>query len=335
MNRLFVFWATGFLMAQAPVTPVVSQRSLNEQVNVVHLAPRYATAIEMPEAVSSVIVGDPMKFLAEHSEKEPTLVLVKPVVEEAAESNLLVTTINGRQVSFVLRSEGGGGQPVDFLLTYKPVGTFLVEESGIATVEVPRTEKLPTSSAAPTASPVRPTALEQGGPEVGEESRPAGRDLLDRLLDRQRRAALPALYGMRAPAPTRTGDPVRAGVSEVIDEGRTVAVLFSVINPQPRAIEILPPQIQLAGKIRKGFIVRRSHWGTSEQLAVSDFRLSRRRLAPGERADGIVVFTRPNFKQSNESVFLQIAESGAVDRPALAPIGFGVSAVRREARHGE
>jgi hypothetical protein len=108
-----------------------------------------------------------------------------------------------------------------------------------------------------------------------------------------------------------------------------------VVNPQRQAIEILPPQIQLAGKIRKGFIIRRSRWGTSEQLPVNDFRLGRRRLGAGERADGVVVFTRPNFKQSNESVFLQVAESGAVDRPALAPIGFGISALRKEAIHGE
>jgi hypothetical protein len=33
-------------------------------------------------------------------------VFVKPTVEERAESNLLVTTNKGRQVSFVLRSEG-------------------------------------------------------------------------------------------------------------------------------------------------------------------------------------------------------------------------------------
>jgi hypothetical protein len=114
-----------------------------------------------------------------------------------------------------------------------------------------------------------------------------------------------------------------------------VVVLFSVVNPQQRAIEILPPQIQLAGKVRKGFIIRRSRWGTSEQFPVTEFRLSRRKLDVGERADGVVVFTRPNFKQSNESLFLQIAESGAVDKPALAPIGFGVSAIRKEARNGQ
>jgi len=102
------------------------------------------------------------------------------------------------------------------------------------------------------------------------------------------------------------------------------------VNPQDRAIEILPPQIQLAGKVRAGFIIRRSRWGSSEQLPVQDFRLSRRRLGAGERADGVVVFARPSFKQSNESIFLQVAESGAVDKPALAPIGFGVSAVTKE-----
>ncbi len=40
------------------------------------------------------------------------------------------------------------------------------------------------------------------------------------------------------------------------------------------------------------------------------------------------VFQRPSFKQSNETLFLQMAESGAVDRPALAPIGFGISNFR-------
>lgn len=335
MRGLLVFFTTGILIAQTQVKPAVSRRGLNEEVNVVRLAPRYATAIKMPEPVSSVVVGDPVKFLAEHSDKEPTLVLVKPVVAEPSESNLLITTIKGRQVSFVLRSEGSGSQPVDFVLTYAPVETFLIEESDIGTMEVPRTEKLHTGSAASAASLVQSTLTESREPGNDGESNSAGRDLLDQLLERQQRASLPTLYGMRAPAPERKGDPVRVGVSEVVDEGRTVVVLFSVINPQPRAIEILPPQIQLAGKVRKGFIIRRSRWGTSEQLPVKDFRLSHRRLGAGERADGVVVFTRPNFKQSNESVFLQIAESGAVDRPALAPIGFGVSAVRKEARHGE
>jgi hypothetical protein len=87
----------------------------------------------------------------------------------------------------------------------------------------------------------------------------------------------------------------------------------------------MPPQIQLGGMKKTGKITRRSRWSIAEQLPVTDFRLSRRRLGPRERADGVVVFQRPSFKQSNETLFLQMAESGAVDRPALAPIGFGIT----------
>jgi hypothetical protein len=182
---------------------------------------------------------------------------------------------------------------------------------------------------------VRPVGVSPGQGSLKTDSNGGDPEPLDRLLERQQRASQPPLYGMRPPAPDGGGDHVQAGVSEVIDAGRTVVVLFSVVNPQQRAIEVLPPQIQLAGKVRKGFIIRRNRWGTSEQLPVTEFRLSRRRLGAGERADGVVVFTRPNLKQSNESLFLQIAESGAVDKPALTPIGFGVSAIREEASNDE
>lgn len=323
IRRLLMLAVVGAALGQPQVRPIVSQRDFTERVSVVRLAPRHTTAIRMPEAVSSVVVGDPAKFLAEHSGEEPTLVLVKPVVEDLAESNLLITTVRGRQVSFALRSLGSGAKDVDFVLTYRPTTTFLIEESGLGTAEVPRTEML---SAQPVATAntdargrVSPLDLESSKPE---------HDLLQELLERQRRASLPVLYGMRAPSPDAKGDPVQVGISEVIDEGSAVVVLFSVVNPQSQAIEILAPQIQLAGRIRTGFLIRRSRWGTSEQLPVTESRLSRRRLGPGERADGVVVFARPNFKQSNESIFLQVAESGAVDKPALAPIGFGVSAGR-------
>ena len=127
---------------------------------------------------------------------------------------------------------------------------------------------------------------------------------------------------------------LKAGVSEVLDQGREVVVLFSVLNVQDHAVELMPPQIQLAGKVKKGAIVKHKVWSNSEQLPVEEFRMSRRRLGPGERADGVVVFERPSFKQSNETVLLQMADSGAVDRPALAPIGFGISTLRKE-REGE
>lgn len=330
MRRIALILSLISLCVQAQVKPVVSQRQYGDQVNVVRLAPRYATAIRMPEPVSSVVVGDPVKFLAEHSEKEPTLVLVKPVVEEEAESNLLVITSKGKQISFVLKSEGAGAKAVDFVVNYRSAGTFLIEEGGAGTLEVPGTE--PLRSVSPPAAVVLPARIDGA---AGTEAREQARDPLAALLDRQRRAGLPVLYGMRAPSPEEKSDYVKAGVSEVIDQGRQVLVLFSVVNPQDQAIEILSPQVQVAGKIEKGALIKRKRWGSSEQLVVRDFRLSRRRLGAGERADGVVLFDRPTFKQSNETLFLQMAESGAVDRPALAPIGFGVSAIRKEVRGDE
>ncbi|MGI8744092.1 MAG: hypothetical protein ACR2NN_16265 [Bryobacteraceae bacterium] len=104
-------------------------------------------------------------------------------------------------------------------------------------------------------------------------------------------------------------------------------VLFSVTNPANHAIEIMPPQVQLGGKIKK-------KWTTAEQLTVTDFRLSTRRLGAGQRADGVVIFERPSFKQSSETLFLQVADSGAVDEPALAPIGFGISSFRGGSAYG-
>jgi len=57
-------------------------------------------------------------------------------------------------------------------------------------------------------------------------------------------------------------------------------------------------------------------------------------LVVGVSRHGVVVFERPPYKQSNETLLLQMAESGAVDRPALAPIGFGISTFG-EKQHGK
>jgi hypothetical protein len=76
---------------------------------------------------------------------------------------------------------------------------------------------------------------------------------------------------------------------------------------------LMPPQVLLGGRVKKGAIFRHLEWSNSEQLPVEDFRMSRRRIGPGERADGVLVFERPSFKQSNETLLLQMADSGAVD----------------------
>lgn len=309
------------------VEPQVLARVVNDgRVTVVYLAPRYSTSIRMPEAISSVVVGDPASFSAEHSEQEPNLVFVKPITSKPAQTNLLICTARGHQASLLLISRGdlqGDGHPgVDFVLRYKPAGRFLVEPA-----EYPTTLIAETASLAEAQSPITLPGKTAAGLTLAPITRPAnnGAATLDELLERQRKARLPELYGGKPGISDPGKERIKAGVSEVIDQGREVVVLFSVMNPQRRSIELMPPQIQLGGKIRSGKLIKHSKWSTAEQYPITEYRLSRRRIGPEERADGVVVFNRPPYKQSNEMLFLQVAESGAVDRPALAPIGFGIS----------
>src|SRR5215831_318286 len=89
------------------IRPQVVGRPIRDgQVTTVYLAPRYATAIRMPEAINSVVVGDPGSFSAEHSDREPQLVFVKPITPKPAQTNLLISTTRGLQVSFLLVSRG-------------------------------------------------------------------------------------------------------------------------------------------------------------------------------------------------------------------------------------
>lgn len=112
------------------------------------------------------------------------------------------------------------------------------------------------------------------------------------VLERQESAPLPTMYGDRIETETIKGDRLRVGVSEVIDGGQQVIVLFSVVNTSRHAILLMPPQVQLGGKIRSGRIVKHERWAAAEQLAIIDFRLSHRRLGTGSRADGVVVLAR-------------------------------------------
>jgi hypothetical protein len=337
--------ALQFALAQGPearVQPQVSGKAVSDsRVTVLYLAARYATAIRMHEPVNSVIVGDPASFSAEHSEQEPNLIFVKPITAKPAQTNLLISTARGHEASLLLISRGevplDESPPVDFVLRYKPAGRFLIEPADYPSALVAETANLEEArSAVPMVATTR-TATAAAVSEPPTHAAETGRTTLDELLERQRRSPLPELHGGKPGLSDPGKEPIKAGISEVIDQGREVVVLFSVINPQRHGIELMPPQVQLGGKVRSGRIFKKSRWGAAEQLPITDYRLSRRRIGPGERADGVVVFDRPPYKQSNETLFLQVAESGAIDRPALAPIGFGISSFQfdREGPHGK
>jgi hypothetical protein len=208
---------------------------------------------------------------------------------------------------------------------YENTGGFLVTPAPIPFAWVSQSVPLIPSSTPPQEPSPEARLVEtslRADPQPPEKTG----DALEQLLDKQTRSPLPVLYGERVGIKTEKGDRVRAGVGGVVDGGENVLVRFSAVNPSTHeAVELMPPQVQLAGTSLVGKIHKHSRWSTSRQFPVLDFRLTKRRLGPGERGDGVLVFRRPPYKQSSETVFLQVAEAGAVDRPALAPIGFGVS----------
>jgi hypothetical protein len=348
LQLLCFFLGTGSASAQVPtVEPrIVTETDLEGKVTVVEVAARYVTAIQLPEAVNSVVVGDPSAFQVEHSELEPRLVFVKALSTKPSETNLLISTAGGHEVSLLLISRGESNSPdrthVDFLLKYEASRGFFVAPSAfpfaLVGATVPLTEahgiegreikRLPRPGVGGS------SVFSAAGDPLATRRDSSTEDIqgrgLDQFLEQQERAPLPVLYGQRVGEETESGDRVRAGVSRVIDGGQQVVVLFSVVNPTKHAILLMPPQVQLGGRTTSGKLIHHTKWSTAEQLQVMDLRLNRRRLGPSERADGVVVFERPPYKQSNETLLLQVAESGAVDRPALAPIGFGVSSSREE-----
>jgi hypothetical protein len=96
-----------------------------------------------------------------------------------------------------------------------------------------------------------------------------------------------------------------------------------VLNPTDHAVEIVPPQIQISGQSQQKKGKRKKGANiTADQLEIRDFRLSTTRLEPGARADGVVLFDRPNYKQSSKKLFLQIAQADKVDQPVLIRLPF-------------
>jgi hypothetical protein len=275
------------------------------EVTVLHLRPDFESTIHLPEEITSVVLGSPGNFKAEHSEGEPDYVYVKPIKPEPSQSNLLISTRSGQHVSLELINDGsaGGATPVDFLLDYKPVQSFLVSE---VTPEA--------ASAAPGATSSHTRAVTRPNRSAPSEGAPPSALELEYQL--QQRINTPDWSKWE-------NKQIETSLGDVRQWENQVAVSYSVLNPTDHAVEIVPPQIQISGqsqqkkkKKKKGANI------TADQLEVRDFRLSTTRLEPGARADGVVLFDRPNYKQSTERLFLQIAQADKVDQPVLIRLPF-------------
>jgi hypothetical protein len=290
------FLTTGFGLAQVTASkaaPEVKTVTIEEgAVTAVYLSPGYATSIRLHEEISSVVVGNPATFKAEHSDSEPRLVFLKPITAKPAESNALITTRSGQQISLHLIS-GGQGAPqsrIDFLLEYRRAKSMLITPDSNQSFFVSETR------------PVSQVHLD----DAHGNSEPA--DPIVEALAQQKAVATPQW----------AGNELQAAVGESLKFGRQMILRFSILNHSKRTIEILPPQIELSGRTTSG----KNKQIKAEPVAITEYRMTTRRLGPGERADGVVVFERPAFKESSEKIELQLADASEVDRPLLLPIPF-------------
>ena len=275
----------------------------NAAVTDVHLRPLFTTTIRLPDAVSSVAVGAPTLFEAEHSDQEPRLVYVKPSTKEPTESNLVITMQSGQTISLRLLSDGSASlnTPVDFVIDYKPQQSFFIGSPDVTTKE-----------------------------EEQKKARALSSDPLNSALDGQARVATPAWQQGTAPEEKlkKHEQPAIVGaLGEIREADGQMLVAYSVRNQSDHWIEVLPPQIEVSSPGDKSEIRKkdRKHIVEAEQVPVKDFKVNGRRLAPGQRADGVVTFDRPGFKQSQERLLLQLACANAVDKPLLLPVSFVAS----------
>jgi hypothetical protein len=283
-----------FYMASAqtelPQARIVNLSVDPEQVVVLHVRPGYVSSVRVLEEVSSVVLGDPGAFKAEHSEDEPQLVFFKATSTKPAQTNALITTRIGHEISLSLVSQGKSdhSEVVDYVLNCERPHSFLI-------------------------TTVHPSF------EVGETKNVVPEDLPTvtprEKINSQEQQLLTA---RPLDNPHWEGKLLRVAVGQTTEKEEQMAVPFAVLNSSARTIEVLPPQVQLAGtsrdKHRKAI--------KAEPVAIEDYWMTARRLAPGARADGVVVFERPSFKESSERLLLAVAQVEEVDRPVLAPIPF-------------
>ena len=288
--------------ADNAVKPRVATITINpSEVITLHLRPEFESTIHMPEEITSVILGSPGSFKAEHNEGEPEYVYVKPITKETAESNLLIATKSGLHVTLELMSDGigasGSAMPVDFLIEYRTSRSFLIAGSASAEHAM-----------------VEPTGIASSSTQSRTPAAAKPLSAIDEEYELQIR--------VNAPGWTKwEGKQIETSLGDIRQWSNETVISFSILNASDQPVEVVTPQIQISGRAVK----KKKKEGkslTADQLLIREYRLSTTRIEAGARADGVVVFDRPNFKQSTEKLFLQIAQADQVDRPILIRLPF-------------
>ena len=293
---LMTFLLSTIAMAQtqdSKVIPSVTIVTIEEgTVTLLHLGPGYTTSVKLPEDISSVVIGNPAGFKAEHSEAEPRLVFLKPITSQPSESNALITTKSGQEITLHLVSAGKAAPNahVDFFVEYQRPRSLLVGSRDQESFLIGET---------------RPISAEAS---LSISAAPEKPDLVGQVFEKQKRLSSPAWEGKE----------LLVALGTSVKRDHQTVLGFSILNSSNRTVELLPPQVELSGP-GHGSRERRIK---AEPVPISAYRMTTRRLAPGERADGVVVFERPGFKESSETLQLQITQAEQVDRPIFLPIPF-------------
>jgi hypothetical protein len=291
---VYLIAALGVAQTQdGSVVPRVTTAPIEEgAVTLLHLAPGYTTSVKLPEEISSVVVGDPASFKAEHSDAEPRLVFLKPITSKPSESNALITTRSGHEITLHLVSGGKvvADPPIDFLVEYRRPQSPIVSSSDQQSFLIGETHPIS-------------QVVSKSKPPSAEKS-----DLVSVELEKQKSLSSPAWEGKE----------ILAALGESIRRDQQTVLVFSVLNRSNRTVELLPPQLELVG-LTHGNKRKRIK---ADPVSISEYRMTTRRLAPGQRADGVVVFERPMFKESTEKLELQLVQAEQVDRPILLPVPF-------------
>lgn len=274
--------------ALPPQARIVNLNVEPEQVIVLHLEPGYVSSVRVLEDVSSVVLGDPGSFRAEHSDAEPQLVFFKATSSKPVRSNALITTKAGREISLSLVNNGrqAHGEIVDYVLNCERPRSFLISPA-LPSVLVAESKTVPIPES--TTNPV-PAAT-----EPSEQ-----------------------LSHVKLRDPHWEGKELRIAAGQPLEKAGQTVVPFAVLNTSQRTVEILPPQIELVSSLKE----RRRKGIKAEPVPITDYAVTTRTLGPGGRADGVVFFERPTFKESGERLLLAVAQASEVDRPVLAEIAF-------------
>jgi hypothetical protein len=222
-------------------------------------------------------------------EEVSSVVLGNPLTSKAAETNALITTKTGHEIPLHLVSNGRfGGPDVDVLLEYERPHSFMIPaaESSFGIGETRSVNS-----------------------EISTQIKP---DSTTTWMQEQ------LLKQTKSPIHQWTGKRLQVAVSEAAERDNRMSVAFSVLNNSEATLELLPPQLRLAGPTKENG----GHKVKAEPVPIDQYSLTARKLAPGSRADGVLLFERPQFKESSEQLLIQIVQADQVDRPVLVPISF-------------